>query len=152
MLTWAKCVVGDAAGEAGGQLRAVIKRARPRSESPRPQGPRGCRSELPRPCQPEQCCAPPPPATPRHSSWRDAKRPKEQDVESALRPLREAGVDDPRVLFEFRQLHERDSPAARRVLEQLCVQAAAGIDKPNNYARSLTSAARFQAGLWTRGL
>ena len=158
LLTWAERVVTDAAEEARGQLRAAIKMARPRSESPRPQGPKRCRSELPWPCQLERRRAPPPPPAPHHGSRWDAgpmgsrgdvKGLKEQDVENALRCLWEAGVDDPRVLFEFRQLHERDSPAACGVLEKLCEQAAAGIEKPNNYARSLTSAARLQAGLWT---
>ena len=158
LLTWAKRAVRDAAEEDRCQPGALIKRVRPRSESPQPCRPKQSRRELPRPHQPKRCCAPPPHPPP-GSRWDvegprgslgDVKGPQEQEEEDALACLCKEGVDDPRVLLEFRQLHQKDALAARGVLERLCWQAAAdGLEKPNNYARSLTSEARFKARLWT---
>ena len=69
-------------------------------------------------------------------------------VEGALDCLCAGGVDQPRVLVELRELYEKDSLAAWRAVAQFRRQVAASIDKPNNYARSLISKERRQAGLW----
>ena len=69
-------------------------------------------------------------------------------VEGALDCLCAGGVDQPRVLVELRELHEKEPLAAWRAVAQFRRQAAVSIDKPNNYARSLISKERQQAGLW----
>ena len=70
-------------------------------------------------------------------------------VEDALAFLCAAGVDEPRVLVEFRELHDSDPLAVLAVLARFRRQVEAGkLQKPNNYARSLTSEKRKEAGLW----
>lgn len=145
-LRWAEGIVSDAGASAECQLEALVQK-RPRTASPaqqkRPRPPQPCRTWLPLPAG----CYP----------WQQG--PKKQDVqemgqlpgvEDALGFLCAAGVDEPRVLVEFRELHDSDPLAALAVLARFRRQVEAGkLQKPNNYARSLTSEKRKEAGLWS---
>ena len=148
-LRWAEGIVSDAGEVAECQLQGLVQK-RPRSMSPhqnkRPRLPLPCRTWLPLPAG--------------WHPWQSERkqRPKEQDevatgqkpgVEDALDYLCAAGVHEPRVLVEFRELHEKDPLAALGVLAQFRRQADAGkLRTPNNYARSLTTEKRKEAGLW----
>lgn len=145
-LKWAEGIVSDAGASAECQLEVLAQKRR-RTTSPaqqkRPRPPQPCRTWLPlgrdlvlRQQGPRK-----------HAVQEVGQLP---GIEGALDFLCDAGVDEPRVLVEFRELHDCDPLAALAVLAQFRRQVEAGkLQKPNNYARSLTSEKRKEAGLWT---
>ena len=144
-LRWAEGIVSDAGASADCQLEVLVQK-RPRTMSPaqhkRPRLPRPCRTWLPLP----HVCNQWQQGRKKHDVEEMGQRP---GVEDALNFLCAAGVDEPRVLVEFRVLHDSDPLAALAVLAQFRRQVDAGkLQKPNNYARSLTSEKRREAGLW----
>ena len=157
MWTWLKCADGFFSdGLAAEPQWRVPVQAEPRSRSPPPPQSRHRRLTRRR----SLWIPPLPPG--RHSQQPEELCPEEAEkklrpeeaagqkpwVEGALDCLCAGGVDQPRVLVELRELYEKDSLAAWRAVAQFRRQVAASIDKPNNYARSLISKERRQAGLW----